>query len=160
NGSGRAPAALTAELVRQQGHDTMPPAGWLPVTVPGAPAGWRDLHGRFGKLEFARLFEPAINYAEQGYPISPVLGYNWGRAAEVALARNEAMFRGWAPTFAPNGRAPAVGEVWRSPGHGRTLRQIAATGARAFYEGEIAAAITGFAAATGGLFTAGDLAGH
>src|SRR5919106_1589259 len=70
NGSGRAPAGLTPETVRRQGHETMPARGWLPVTVPGAPAAWRDLHRRFGRLRFATLFEPAIAYAERGYPLS------------------------------------------------------------------------------------------
>src|SRR5947209_9173036 len=50
NGSGRAPAALTRDSVRSAGHEVLPARGWLPVTVPGAPAAWRDLHARFGKL--------------------------------------------------------------------------------------------------------------
>ena len=71
NGSGRAPKSLTPELVQEQGFDAMPAEGWLPVTVPGAPATWRDLHRRFGKLPFAELFETAVHYAEYGYPVSP-----------------------------------------------------------------------------------------
>ena len=160
NGSGRAPAALAVEAVRQHGHDAMPTHGWLAVTVPGAPAGWRDLHARFGKLPFATLFEPAIGYAEQGYPVSPVLGYHWNQAARAAAARAGAEFRGWAETFAPDGRAPGVGQLWRSPGHAWTLGRIAASGAADFYQGEIASAIVRFAAETGGPICAGDLAGH
>jgi gamma-glutamyltranspeptidase/glutathione hydrolase len=160
NGSGRAPAALTVEAVRQRGHDTMPTYGWLPVTVPGAPAGWRDLHARFGKLPFAALFEPAIDYAEHGYPISPVLGYYWGRAAQAAESRSAPEFRGWAETFARDGRAPVAGEVWRSPSHAQSLRQIAASNAEDFYRGELAQAVARFAAATGGLISAADLANH
>jgi gamma-glutamyltranspeptidase/glutathione hydrolase len=160
NGSGRAPAALTVEVVRQRGHDLMPTRGWLAVTVPGAPAAWRDLHARFGKLPFAALFEPAISYAEQGYPVSAVLAYYWGRAAEAYRGWTEAEFHGWAETFAPSGRAPTAGEIWRSPGHARTLEQIAATKAEAFYTGEIAEAIVRFSAATGGLIRDEDLARH
>src|SRR5713226_7501516 len=63
NGSGRAPAALSIEAIRAAGHETLPARGCLPVTVPGAPAAWRDLHTRFGKLPFTALFEPAIYYA-------------------------------------------------------------------------------------------------
>ena len=54
NGSGRSPAALSMDVVRRHGYETMPTRGWLPVTVPGAPAAWRDLHRRFGKLPFQR----------------------------------------------------------------------------------------------------------
>jgi gamma-glutamyltranspeptidase/glutathione hydrolase len=160
NGSGRAPAALTIELVRRRGHTTMPTHGWLAVTVPGAPAAWRDLHARFGKLPFATLFEPAIGYAEQGYPISPVLGYGWGRAAEAAGARTDPEFQGWATTFAPDGHAPAVGDIWRSAGHAATLRRIAESHAADFYHGAIAEAIARFASETGGLIARADLASH
>jgi gamma-glutamyltranspeptidase/glutathione hydrolase len=66
NGSGRAPAGLSMAALQQAGYAQMPSHGWLPVTVPGAPAAWRDLHTRFGRLPFAQLFEPAIYYAERG----------------------------------------------------------------------------------------------
>ena len=160
NGSGRAPSALTPEALRRRGHDSMPTHGWLSVTVPGAPAAWRDLYARFGKLPFATLFAPAIEYAEQGYPISPILGYYWGRAAEPARTRAGAEFHGWTETFAPNGHAPAVGEIWRSPGHARSLRRIAESDAQDFYHGEVAERIVRFASETGGLLNADDLAGH
>jgi len=80
NGSGRAPATHTPELFARQGLDAVPAAGWLPVTVPGAPATWRDLHARFGKLPFTTLFEPAIAYAAEGYPVGPVTAQGWARA--------------------------------------------------------------------------------
>lgn len=160
NGSGRAPAALTPDLLKQRGFDTMPARGWLPVTVPGTPAAWRDLHQRFGRLRFSTLFEPAISYAEQGYPVSPVLAQYWGIAEQAYRANTGAEFSGWASTFAPNGRAPRAGEIWQSRGHARTLSLIAETQADTFYRGEIAQAIVRFAAQTGGLITAHDLAQH
>jgi gamma-glutamyltranspeptidase/glutathione hydrolase len=160
NASGRAPAALTHAGVRALGHAAMPTHGWLPVTVPGAVAGWRDLHARFGKLPFASLFEDAIGYAERGYPLGPVLAHSWARGAASARARTAPEFAGWMPTFAPGGSAPAAGTIWRSPDHARTLRMIAETGAAAFYQGELAERIAGFAAATGGLISAADLAAH
>ncbi len=160
NASGRAPAALRRELVEQRGHTTMPTRDWLAVTVPGAPAGWRDLHGHFGRLRFPALFEPAISYAEQGYPVSAVASYYWARAAAAYRELPGAEFRGWAETFAPGGTAPTPGSRWSSPGHARTLSRIAETAAGDFYQGEIASTIAAFAAETGGLITERDLAQH
>jgi len=160
NGSGRAPAGLTPELVRGLGHETMPTRGWLAVTVPGAPAAWRDLHRRFGRLRFAVLFEPAIAYAERGFPLSPVLAYYWQRGCEIHAAAAGAEYAGWAETFAAGGSAPRAGEIWRSLGHARTLSQIAESEADAFYRGELARAMVDFAARTGGTLTADDLAAH
>ena len=160
NGSGHAPAALTLDAVRRHNHTSMPTRGWLPVTVPGTPAAWRDLHKRFGKLRFSALFEPAISYAEQGYPVSPVLARYWNRAAQAYRSFSEPEFSGWAATFAAQGRAPQAGEIWRSRDHARTLTLIAESRADDFYRGSTAQAITKFAAQTGGLLTADDLARH
>jgi gamma-glutamyltranspeptidase/glutathione hydrolase len=161
NGSGRAPATHTPELFAQQGLDAVPAAGWLPVTVPGAPATWRDLHARFGKLPFATLFEPAIAYAAQGYPVGPVTAQGWARALEVYARRPEAPeFAPWFDTFAPGGRAPHPGDIARLPEHAATLQTIAASGADDFYHGDLARRIANFAAATGGYLTRDDLAAH
>ncbi len=161
NGSGRAPAAHTPELFRRQGLDSVPAHGWLAVTVPGAPAAWRDLHARFGRLPFEALFEPAIRYAEHGFPVSPVTAQLWAAAVQTyRAALHGPAFRGWFETFAPAGRAPAAGDLWRLPDHARTLRQIARSRAEAFYQGELAQAIATFAAQTGGYLTADDLAAH
>jgi gamma-glutamyltranspeptidase/glutathione hydrolase len=161
NGSGRAPAALNAELVRGRGHDSMPEYGWLAVTVPGAPAAWRDLHARFGRLPFAALFEPAVGYAEEGYPVSPVSVWHWRWEAErVHPDLQGEEFAAWAPVFAPAGRAPKVGEVWRSPEMARSLDLIAESGGGAFYSGELADRLVRFSSQTGGLLTADDLEAH
>jgi gamma-glutamyltranspeptidase/glutathione hydrolase len=160
NGSGRAPAALTPELVHRHGHTTMPTRGWPAVTVPGAPAAWRDLHRRFGQLRFTSLFERAIFYAEHGFPVSPIVAKYWQYAAKAYSANTGPEFRGWAETFAPNGRAPAAGEMWSSRGHARTLTLIAESAADEFYRGELAHAIVRFADQTGGLLRTGDLARH
>lgn len=177
NASGRSPAALTRDLVRDrapgatptgalggaQAHaaEVMPAHGWLPVTVPGAPAGWRDLHTRFGSLPFADLFVDAVAYAEHGYPVSPAVAAGWERVAtrlHSQLVGPE--FEEWTRVFTPGGRAPRAGERWRNPDAARTLRRIAETDAEAFYRGDIAAALADFAARTGGLLTAEDLAKH
>ncbi len=160
NGSGRAPAGLTREMVEQLGYSDVPPFGWLSVTVPGIPAAWYDLHARFGALPFERLFEPAIAYAEQGYPVAPYIAGNWAMSVEAARQRHGPMFAAFLPTFALEGFAPVPGSRFVSPGHGRTLRLIAQSGAQAFYRGEIAHAIADFARATGGLLGEEDLASH
>jgi gamma-glutamyltranspeptidase/glutathione hydrolase len=160
NGSGRAPAALTPEALERAGHREMPTHGWLPVTVPGAPAAWQDLHARFGKLPFAQLFGPAIAYAERGHPVAPVAARGWARGVAAGRQRQGPMYEGFMRTFAAGGSAPLAGERFASPGHARTLRLIAERGARDFYAGEIANAIAGFARETGGLISADDLAGH
>jgi len=160
NGSGRAPAALTPAAVERAGYNDIPASGWLPVTVPGAPAAWQDLHARFGELPFAQLFAPAIAYAERGYPVAPVVARYWARGVAAASRRSDPMYAGFLPTFAPGGAAPSAGERFASPGHARTLRLIAEHGAADFYSGEIARAIAGFARETGGLLGADDLAAH
>ena len=160
NGSGRAPAALTPEAVRSAGHAQMPANGWLTVTVPGAPAAWADLHARFGRLPFAELIEPAAAYAEQGHYVPAIVARNWARGVAAAQRRSGDAFSGFLPTFAPGGRAPAAGERFVSQDHAATLRRIAASGARDFYEGETARAIAAFARRSGGLIAEADLAAH
>lgn len=161
DGSGRTPSALSAEVVRTRGYDAMPERGWLPVTVPGVPAAWRDLHRRFGRLPFAQLLEPASDYAGRGHPVSPISAWHWQwevdeehpklRGDEVA---------GFVRLYTPGGRAPRVGEIWRSRELAGSLRLIAETHGDAVYTGELAERIVGFAGATGGLLAAGDLASH
>jgi gamma-glutamyltranspeptidase/glutathione hydrolase len=179
NASGRSPAALTLDLVRAAGRppaeppgltlggaqalakQVMPARGWLPVTVPGAPAGWRDLHERFGRLAFADLFADAIWYAREGYPVSPTVARHWERAASGVHADLEGPeYAEWARVFTPGGRAPRAGERWRNPDAARTLRLIAETGGAAFYRGEIAQSVAAASLAQGGSLTAEDLAAH
>jgi gamma-glutamyltranspeptidase/glutathione hydrolase len=165
NGSGRAPATHTPALFEAQGLRSVPGRGWLPVTVPGAPATWRDLHERFGKLPFATLFEPTIAYAADGFPVAPVTAEAWsGTARGFGRSLDGPEFRGWFETFTREGtagsRGPLAGEMWRLPDHARTLRLIAESKAASFYGGDLAAAIAAFAAETGGYLTADDLAAH
>ena len=161
NASGRSPTALTLDHFRDRGLTAVPTRGWLPVTVPGAPAAWRDLHARFGKLPFAALFEPAITYAEEGFPVGPVTAQGWGATARAwAEQLTGPEFQPWFATFAPDGEAPGPADVWRLPEHARTLRLIAESGAEDFYRGELAERIADFAAVTGGYLTRDDLAAH
>jgi gamma-glutamyltranspeptidase/glutathione hydrolase len=160
NGSGRAPAALQASDLRQQGFDEMPVHGWLPVTVPGAPAAWGDLHRRFGRLPLDEVMRPAIQYAAEGYPVSPIVAQSWARAADQFLGLPGPAFSGWETTFAPKGRTPRAGARWKSPFQAQTLQLLASQGVRAFYEGELAEKITAFARESGGLLDMDDLTSH
>ena len=160
NGSGRSPAALNAADLRGQGYTEMPVDGWLPVTVPGAPAAWGDLHQKFGRLPLEQVMAPAINYAAKGHPVAPIVAQYWQAGANRFLPLTDPAFAAWGDTFAPGGRAPLAGERWVAPGHAATLSTLAQRGVRDFYEGELAEKIIAFAHQTGGLLTAADLAAH
>jgi gamma-glutamyltranspeptidase/glutathione hydrolase len=161
NGSGRAPASHTPEMFDKLGLQAVPGLGWLPVTIPGAPAVWRDLHERYGKLPFADLFEPAIDYAEDGFPLAPETAYNWAgsqRNYQETLKGPE--HAGWWSTFMPEGRVAKAGDTWRLPDHAKTLARIAETKSEAFYKGDLAEKIAAFAAQTNGYITCEDMAAH
>lgn len=142
NASGPAPKQLSMEALENRGIFEMPKRGFIPITVPGAPSAWAALSHRFGKLSLKEVLKPVIQYAREGYPISPTLGRNWARAVKelqntVEGEEYEAFFQ----TFAPDGRAPNIGEVWRSEEFAQTLELIAETNAEALYKGELAAKI-------------------
>ena len=160
NGSGRAPASLGVEVVRSAGHSSIPARGWMAVTIPGAPRAWSDLHGRFGRLPFERVLAPAIEAAEEGFAVTPIVAFNWERAATLQATLKGPEFAPWFDTFSIRGQAPSAGDSWRMPDHAWTLRRIAQSSGDDFYEGEIAQKIAAFAAATGGFITRDDLAEH
>lgn len=158
NASGRSPQQLS--LDRLTGLTQMPGLGWLTVTVPGAVSAWYSLWQRWGKLPFEQLFAPAIRYAEQGFPVSPETARAWQSAEAAFLPLTGAEFQPFKQVFFPGGRAPRAGEVWSSPAHAATLREIAATGGESFYRGQLAEKMVAFASDTGGLFVPTDLANH
>jgi gamma-glutamyltranspeptidase/glutathione hydrolase len=158
NASGKSPQSLTLEPYA--GLAEMPSLGWSTVTVPGAVSAWQTLSKRWGKLPFDRLFEPAIRYAESGFPVSPETARAWKRAERVYLPLTGAEFQPFQQVFFPNGRAPNAGEIWGSPLHAKTLKSIAHSHGESFYRGELAEAIAHFAAQTNGLLTLEDLAAH
>lgn len=162
NGSGYAPQNLTAAEVAAHGYtEKMPFFGWCAVTVPGAPAAWAELHKRFGRLPFAQLFEPAISYAEDGYPVSPIVARFWQAGVEKFTPyKDDAAIAPWFAAFAPQGRAPKTGEIVRLPGHAKTLRLLAESYCESLYRGELAREIAAFSERTGGFFTAADLADY
>ncbi|HEY2014589.1 MAG TPA: gamma-glutamyltransferase family protein [Bryobacteraceae bacterium] len=152
NASGRSPAAWTPEYF---GGNAVPPLGWNSVTVPGAVSAWAELHTKFGKLPFEKLFDSAISYGREGFLVSPTIADQW--AAQVPLFKDQP---GFAEAFMPAGRAPKPGERFRFSDHAATLEKIAATNGETFYRGELADKLAAHAAANGGAMRASDLAAH
>ena len=153
NASGRSPAAWTPEY-----FDGRPGAGCgagIRVTVPGAVSAWVALHAKFGRLPFARLFEPAIAYGRKGFLVSPTVAAQW--AEQVPMFASQP---GFAQAFLRDGRAPRPGELFTFPEHAATLEKIAATNGDAFYRGEFAETMEAHARANGGAMLASDLAEH
>jgi gamma-glutamyltranspeptidase / glutathione hydrolase len=155
NASGRAPQSWTLDyfLKKYGSAQGWPKRGIDTVTVPGAVAGWVALSEKFGKLPFADLLEPAIEIAERGYLLPPVVQGKWAAATPELQS-----LPGFAQSFLPWGRAPKVGELFQFKAAANGLRKIAETKGAAFYGGEIAAAIEKFSSASGGSITAADFA--
>lgn len=154
NASGRSPAALTADRLRGEGLDQVPPIGPLSITVPGAVDSWCAVIERFGRLPLAEVLAPAIDYAERGFPVSPIIARSWALNAPKLLEYSGHDGGG----YLVDGRAPRAGEVWRQPALARTLRAVAQGGRDAFYTGPIAASIARTVQEAGGVLTEADLA--
>jgi gamma-glutamyltranspeptidase / glutathione hydrolase len=155
NASGRAPQALSIEALKQRGFTKMPDDGIHTVTVPGAVDGWATLLQAQGTMTLAQVLQPAIEYAERGFPVSEVIGTEWAANSQPYANNKE-----FAATYLPGGKAPAIGEIFVNKNLANTLRTIATGGRDAFYKGELAAKILKFAQAQGGLQTAKDFADH
>jgi gamma-glutamyltranspeptidase/glutathione hydrolase len=153
NASGWAPTGLTIEFLKSLGIVSMPQEGIHSVTVPGCVDGWEKLHQRFGKLPWADLFQPAIYFADHGYPVTEMIGAAW-KTEEGKLAKDQNAQR----IFLHNGHAPKVDEMFRDPEMAAALKLIAAEGAAAMYKGAIAQAILKTSRRLGGKLTAADLA--
>lgn len=159
NASGTAPQTWNPEYfskkygVDANGLADRPKRGWDSVTVPGALAGWEALHRRFGSLPLGDLLQPAIEIAERGYAMAPVVAHKW--AAAIPELRDQP---GFAQAFMPHGRAPEIGEIFRFQAAAKSLKKLAKSGIREFYEGEIAHAISNYSKTHGGSMTLEDLA--
>ncbi|KAB2333356.1 gamma-glutamyltransferase family protein [Cytobacillus depressus] len=159
NGSGPSPKSISIEALKERGYDKIPTYGLVPVTVPGAPSAWAELLKRFGKLSLKEVLEPAVNYAENGYPLTPILAKYWNIAFNrFKRTFTDAEFQHWFETFAPAGRAPQAGNIWRSPGHASTLKSIGETNAESFYRGDLAEKIHEFSEKYDGFISKEDLA--
>jgi len=159
NASGGAPAYWNLAYFRQkygedgQGFAKRPERGWDSVTVPGAIAGWTALHARFGKLPFGQLLQTAIDIAERGVNIAPIVARKWQAAVPILAGQP-----GFVGAFMPGGRGPDIGEKFLFNDAANTPRILAKQGGRAFYEGEIAEKIINWSKSTGGQLRLNDLA--
>lgn len=169
NGSGPAPSSASIDEMQRRasagGEDAadkvIPPYGVLPVDVPGAVGAWAALHEHFGRLPFDQVLEPAVRYAESGYPVSPNVARWWKVAYErFNKYADHPAFQGFFDTFIKSDKHSTYqpGELFRCPDMARTLRLIAQTNGEAFYRGELARAIGGFMKAQGGFLSEEDLA--
>jgi gamma-glutamyltranspeptidase/glutathione hydrolase len=148
NGSGRCPRQLTLEALRQRGIAGVPQRGLASVTVPGAIDAFFEVHQRHGVLPFADLFEAAIHYASEGFPVSEIIATQWQKAVPLL-----SQYPSSARTYLLDGKAPQPGDVHRQPNLARTLRLLVSEGRDAFYRGEIAQRIVQF-------FELDDFTGH
>jgi gamma-glutamyltranspeptidase/glutathione hydrolase len=153
NASGRSPAGWTPEFFA--GHKAMPARGWNTVTVPGCVSAWTEMHAKFGRLPFERLFEQAIRYGREGFLVSPTIAGQWDK--QVPELKNQP---GFAEAFMPQGRAPRPGERFRWAAHADVLENIARTKGEAFYRGPIAEKIEAHAKQHEAAMRASDLAAH
>jgi gamma-glutamyltranspeptidase/glutathione hydrolase len=155
NGSGRAGSKATPAFFAAKGLDAVPGTGILSVSVPGAVRGWADALQKHGTITLAQALQPAIRYAERGFPVSPRLNIDIGQSKKKLAADPEL-----ARIFLPNGDAPPAGSLLKQPDLARTLRAIATSGPDVIYKGAIAKQIAQFMEKEGGLLTADDLARH
>ncbi|CDZ74268.1 gamma-glutamyltransferase [Peptoniphilus sp. ING2-D1G] len=158
NASGYAPKNLTIKYLKDRGYKTIPTFGPLSADVPGAVAGWVELHRKFGKLPFEKIAQPAIKYAEEGFVLTPTIGLLWEREVEkYSKFKDDTAFDGFFRTFTQGGKAPETGTIIKLPHHGETLKEIAKTYGESFYRGELAEKIVKYLKSKGGVMEKSDL---
>lgn len=158
NSSGPAPKSLTIEKLKDKGYKNMPAHGFIPVTVPGVPYAWRELSKRFGNLSLKTVFNPAIEYAIEGYPVSPMVSKNWREVLskykkELKGEEYEELFK----TFTVEGEAPRPGSLWNNKAMAKTLKELGESECLSFYEGDIAEKIDKFSRKHNGYLRKEDL---
>ena len=152
NASGRAGALMTREALLARGRHEMPARGAETVTVPGALAGWDALLKKYGTISLAKALAPAIKYAEEGYPVTPIISRDWTDAEQVLELDSSAK-----ATYMPGGHAPAPGEWFKNPDYARTLREVASGGIKVMYGGALGERIVKRVQELGGFLTLDDL---
>jgi len=155
NASGRSPYDLNLAYFTDKGMTRIPARGPLPVSVPGAVDGWFELHGKFGSLPMEEILQPAIDYANNGFPVSELIAYYMEGGA-----RGLAKYKNFKETYMPNGATPKKGEIFKNPRLANTLSKIAKGGRDAFYKGDIAKTIATYMKEQGGFLNEKDLADH
>ena len=153
NSSGWTPKALTIEYLREHHVDKLNPIGVHAITVPGCVAGWDALQRRFGTLPLKQLLGPAVYYAENGFPLAEKNARYW---LSKALLKQP----GYAETYLPGGAAPGLGDTFKNPALGESLRQVGAHGRDAFYNGKLTEVMVKFLQEQGGTHTVEDFASY
>jgi gamma-glutamyltranspeptidase / glutathione hydrolase len=156
DGCGRSPATATIEELARRGVAEMPAQGIFTVTVPGAVDAWATALARFGSRSLADALAPAVACAEEGFPVSELVSYEWRLAVAFDFLKNDEARR----VLGCGGAGPQVGEIVRRPELATTLRGIAAGGRDAFYRGEVAERLVELSRSLGGLLELADLAEH
>ena len=166
NASGRSPLGLSLKTMRnvlnENGWAKIPDRGSYSVSVPGAVDGWFALHEKFGKLDMHAILDPAISYAEEGFPITQMIAHYWKNndiAFTLATSEIEEL-ENYRNTFLINGKTPVQGQVFKNPDLARTYKSIARGGRDAFYKGEIADVIDSYMKRIGGPLRKADLEAH
>jgi gamma-glutamyltranspeptidase/glutathione hydrolase len=154
NASGRSPYAMSAQLLEERGLDKIPGDGPLSWSVPGCVDGWDQLLSRFGSKPLAELLAPAIQYAENGFAVSPIIGADWEDVDE-AVRKHPSM-----ACYLVDGHAPKAGSVFKNADLARSYRLLAEGGRDAFYRGDIARRIVSYSEKVGGLLTMRDFSDH
>ena len=155
NASGRSPNSLSLDYFIENEMTKIPSHGPLPVSVPGCVDGWFELHEKYGKLSMSEILQPAINYSENGFPVSELVAYYMNLSVPFL-----SKYDGFAEVFAPNGKAPIKGEVFKNPALANTFKKIVEGGRDAFYKGEIAHTIANYMKDQGGFISYEDMANH
>jgi gamma-glutamyltranspeptidase / glutathione hydrolase len=162
NGSGRSPLALSYDQLKSElaklHRETIPPVGMLPISVPGTVDAWAELHKRFGKLKLSDDLAPAIQYAEEGFPVTELIAYYWAFGPRLYKGLAGAFLETY--TLDGKGRTPAKGDIFKNPALAKTLRLIAEKGRDAFYKGEIADKVDEFMRTNGGFLRKPDFEKH
>jgi len=155
NASGRSPSSLSLDYFQKNDMTKIPSHGPLPVSVPGCVDGWFELHEKYGKLTISEILQPAIDYAENGFPVTELIAYYMNLSVPFL-----SKYEGFAEVFAPNGKAPIKGEIFRNPALANTFKKIVKGGREAFYKGDIARTIAQYMKEQGGFITYEDMASH
>ncbi len=162
NGSGRSPRGLSYEQMKSElaklHSEFLPPTGMLPISVPGTVDAWAELHQKFGKLSLGDDLSGAIHYAEEGFPVTELIAFYWGKGIPLFKGLPGAYLETY--TLDGKGRAPAKGDIFKNPGLAHSLRLIGEKGRDAYYKGEIADKIDAFMQANGGYLRKVDFEQH
>ena len=155
NASGRSPKNLTLDYFKNNNFSEIPAYGPLPVSVPGCVDGWFEMHEKFGSTPMQDLLQPAIEYADNGFPVTELVSYYMKKAI-----KNFDMYPNFKETYYINGTTPKKGQIFQNKDLANTLKVIAKKGRKGFYEGEIAKAMSDFIIEQGGFLSYNDLKNH